>query len=129
MNLKKIAVLESIKLNEKRIPIHPHHFDLIETHINKPYFQKNYAKHFGQNDHALKTKGFLLASREKLLEIADVVFLLKPIAEDLIKMKIGATLIGWCHAVQHTEISTLAQNRKLTLIAMEAMYKNEDKNR
>ncbi len=118
-----IAILESVKLNEKRIPIHPNHFRLIEGAPNL-YFQQFYAKNFNPSDNEFEESSFHYRPRDELLENADVIFLLKPTIDDLAKMKPGAIVIGWCHAIQQIEIAQTAQNKKLTLIAMEAMFKN-----
>ncbi len=118
-----IAILESIKPNEKRIPIHPKHFHLIAEKSNL-YFQKFYASNVNANGNHFETNRLHHLPRKELLKKADVIFLLKPTIEDLAKMKSGAILIGWCHAVQQVEITQIAQKRKLTLIAMEAMFKN-----
>lgn len=119
-----IAILESIKLNEKRIPIHPTHFNLIKENKNNICFQHEYAKNFGITDDDFKKYNFKFVSRNELLETADVIFLLKPTQNDLVRMKKGAILIGWCHTVQQSRVAQIAQERKLTLIAMEAMYNN-----
>ena len=118
----KIAVLESIRKDEFRIPLHPNHFSLIHKQNNQLFFQYDYAKNFSQNDSAIKAFGFSTASRKELLEMADVIFLLKPTVDDLKKMKPGTILVGWCHAVQQLNIAKVAQERSLTLIAMESMY-------
>lgn len=124
LNSKKtIAVLESVKSYEQRIPIHPKHFYLIGMEKQKVFFQKKYAKRFEQADQGLIQFGFSVASRDTLLADADIIFLLKPMASDLKKMKKGAVLIGWCHAVQQIQIANIAKERGLTLVAMEKMYK------
>ena len=118
--MTKIAVVESKRSNEFRVPIHPKHFGQINSN-NDVYFQTNYAEKFEINNLFLDNR-FKLNSRDNLLKTADVIFLLKPTKTDLEKVKEGATIIGWCHAIQQIDIAKTAVKRKLTLIAMEAMY-------
>lgn len=125
----KIAVLESIRKDEFRIPIHPKHFSLIQKQNNQLFFQHDYARNFAQNNAAIQEFGFSTASRKELLETSDVVFLLKPTVDDLKKMKPGTILVGWCHAVQQIAIAKIAQERNLTLIAMESMYTHNNQER
>ncbi len=115
-----IAILESLNPLDKRIPIHPIHF----PHIDKENIvaQNGYAKLFGETNETLITAGFRVLPRNTLLETADVIFVLKPTPKDLSYVKKGATIIGWCHAVQQLEITRIAVKRSLTLIAMEEMY-------
>ncbi len=52
---------------------------------------------------------------------ADVVLLPKPLPDDLRELREGAVLWGWPHAVQDRELAQVAIDRRLTLIAWEAM--------
>ena len=52
---------------------------------------------------------------------SDVVVLPKPQHEDVAAMHAGQVLWGWPHCVQDTELTQLAIDRGLTLIAFEAM--------
>lgn len=121
----KIAVLESVKPREQRIPIHTRHFSEIKMSKkgDRIFFQHDYAHDF-LLDHKINPNSELLyEKRDDLLKTADIIFLLKPIASDLLKMKAGATLIGWCHAVQSVDIANIAREMSLTLIAIENMYR------
>ena len=122
-----VAFLESVKSDECRIPCHPEHFKILHTYKNKIFFQVGYAEKFGVTDSSLQQLGFEVAPRDRLLQESDIIFLLKPVLTDLRKMKKGSTLVGWCHAVQCIEVVAIAQERGLTLIAMEAMFKNNKK--
>ena len=62
-----------------------------------------------------------IAPREQLLADADVVLLPKPQPEDLAELRDGQVLWGWPHCVQDRAITQLAIDKKLTLIAFEAM--------
>ena len=61
------------------------------------------------------------ADREEILTGSDVVLLPKPQHADVAAMKPGAVLWGWPHCVQDPEITQLAIDRRLTMIAFEAM--------
>ena len=58
---------------------------------------------------------------KQLLAEADVVLLPKPQPEDLAELRDGQVLWGWPHCVQDRAITQLAIDKKLTLIAFEAM--------
>jgi len=63
-----------------------------------------------------------VASREEILATSDIVLLPKVLAEDLREMREGGTLWGWPHCVQQPEITQVAIDRRLTLLAWEAMF-------
>lgn len=62
-----------------------------------------------------------LRTREQLIEHSDVLLLPKPLAKDLADLRDGQILWGWPHCVQDTELTQVAVDRHLTLIAFEAM--------
>ncbi len=62
-----------------------------------------------------------LRPRDELLAGCDVILLPKPQAEDLAGLREGQVLWGWPHCVQDAEITQLSIDRRLTLIAFEAM--------
>ena len=51
----------------------------------------------------------------------DVIMLPKPLAADVAELSDGQVLWGWPHCVQDAEITQLAIDKRLTLIAFEAM--------
>ena len=59
--------------------------------------------------------------RDQVIAAADVVVLPKPQPEDLAELREGQVLWGWPHCVQDREITQLAIDRRLTLIAFESM--------
>ena len=61
--------------------------------------------------------------RDELLDGSDVVLLPKPLPEDLRELREGGILWGWPHCVQQHEITQVAIDRRLTLIAWEAMFR------
>jgi alanine dehydrogenase len=83
--------------------------------------ERGYGERFGFSDARLAPLVGSLASREELLATADVVLLPKPQPQDLAELRDGQTLWGWPHCVQDRAITQLAIDKKLTLIAFEAM--------
>ncbi|HEU4946734.1 MAG TPA: N(5)-(carboxyethyl)ornithine synthase [Kribbella sp.] len=112
----------SRKENERRLPIHPHHFDRIPADLRRRIFlESGYGEHFGVSDEQLSRSVAGMLDREQLLATTDIVLLPKPQAEDLHELRTGQVLWGWPHCVQDTELTQLAIDRQLTLIAFEAM--------
>ena len=62
-----------------------------------------------------------IRTRAALFAECDVIVLPKPTAQDLAEMRTGQILWGWPHCVQDATITQLAIDRRLTLIAFEAM--------
>ncbi len=85
------------------------------------YLERGYGKAFGTSDEQLSGQVAGLLSRDELLARCDVVVLPKPMAEDLHRLKAGQVLWGWPHCVQDFEMTQVAIDRGLTLIAWEAM--------
>ena len=112
----------SRKENERRLPIHPRHLDRIDVGLRRRiYLEEGYGVRFGVSDEQLATLVGGVQSREQLLAERDVVVLPKPLAADLAEMRPGQTLWGWPHCVQDAELTQVALDRRLTLIAFEAM--------
>lgn len=59
--------------------------------------------------------------RERLIAECGVILLPKPLAQDLAALRVGQVLWGWPHCVQDEQITQVAIDRQLTLIAFEAM--------
>jgi alanine dehydrogenase len=118
-----LGVLASTrKPDERRVPIHPLHFERIAPGIRERIIlERGYGERFGVPDSHLSTLVGSMAAREELLAGADVVLLPKPQPEDLADMRDGQVLWGWPHCVQDRAITQLAIDKKLTLIAFEAM--------
>lgn len=124
MSLLKTGVFgTSRKENEYRVPIHPGHLARIPAELRAALvFEHGYGEKFGWSDDDLARLGCRFASREELFAQSDLVLLPKPLADDLAQLRSGATLWGWPHCVQQSAITQQAIDRKLTLIAFEAMY-------
>jgi alanine dehydrogenase len=113
---------QSRKENEHRLPIHPAHFERIDPGLrSRVYLEYGYGAQFGITDKQLAPYVAGLRSRARLTEDCDVILLAKPLAADLATLHEGQVLWGWPHCVQSTEITQLAIDRRLTLIAFEAM--------
>jgi alanine dehydrogenase len=113
----------SLKENEQRVPIHPAHLPRIPENIRKYLvFEEGYGKPFGMPDEELKGLSGGLISRDALLRDSEIVLLPKPLAEDLKQIHEGGILWGWPHCVQGFEATQIAIDRKLTMIAWEAMF-------
>lgn len=121
--LKLGVVGTSRKQNERRLPVHPDHFDDIPQRVRGSlWFEKGYAGSLGVMDEQLTRRFGGVMDRDELLVRNDVVLLPKPLPEDLREQREGGVLWGWPHCVQQIEIAQAAVDRKLTLIAWEAMF-------
>ena len=114
----------SNKENEHRRPIHPRHLERIPPELRPSLrFEHGFGRRFGvDDDEVARFCGGLLERRE-IFESCDVVVLPKPVAEDFRAMRDGGILWGWPHCVQQQELTQIAIDKKLTLIAFEAMFR------
>lgn len=112
----------SRKPDERRVPIHPSHLDRIDEDLrSRMILERGYGTRFGIRDAELEPLVGAMAPREEIIAGADVVLLPKPQASDLEDLRDGQVLWGWPHCVQDREITQLAIDKRLTLIAWEAM--------
>ena len=110
------------KPDERRLPIHPRHIERIAPELRQQLIlEEGYGERFGMPDAQLAGLVGRIAPRAQLLAEADVVLLPKPQPEDLTELRDGQVLWGWPHCVQDAAITQLAIDKKLTLIAFEAM--------
>jgi alanine dehydrogenase len=125
MSLLTIGVFgTSRKKQEKRVPIHPGQLDWIDQEIrNHLIFEEGYGLPFGMNDIELASLSGGVVSRAELFQSADIALLAKPVQEDFDEMKEGTVHWGWPHCVQQRGITQTAIDKKLTLIAWEAMHR------
>jgi alanine dehydrogenase len=116
------VVSSSRKPDERRLPLHPLHLERIAPELRRRMIlERGYGERFGFSDAQLAPLVGSLASREELVAKADVVLLPKPQPQDLAELRDGQVLWGWPHCVQDRAITQLAIDKKLTLIAFEAM--------
>jgi alanine dehydrogenase len=112
----------SRKADEHRLPIHPAHFSRIDRRVRPRIFlEQGYGSDFGATDDALAELVGGIRTREELIAGCDVILLPKVQAEDLAELKVGQVVWGWPHCVQDTALTQAAIDRRLTLIAFEAM--------
>jgi alanine dehydrogenase len=112
----------SRKENEHRLPIHPRHLGRIDADL-RPHIllERGYGDRFGMSDDALAPLVGRICDRAELLAAADVVLLPKPQHSDVAELTDGTVLWGWPHCVQDPEMTQLAVDKQLTLVAFEAM--------
>lgn len=112
----------SRKENELRLPIHPQHFETIAPELRRSIFlEEGYGSRFGTKAEEVVELFGGVRTQHQLFEECDIILLPKPLAEDLTEMHEGQVLWGWPHCVQDGTLTQNAINRKLTLIAWEAM--------
>ena len=85
------------------------------------FLEEGYGETFGFTDDDLRPLVGGLLSRAELIARCDVILLTKPQPADLLELREGQTLWGWPHCVQDRALTQAAIDRKLTLIAWEAM--------
>ncbi len=112
----------SSKPNERRLPIHPLHLDRISEDIrSRIYFEAGYGEPFGVSDARIASSSGGVRTRAELIEECDVILLPKPQVHDLEALRVGQVLWGWPHCVQDAALTQVAIDRRLTLMAFEAM--------
>lgn len=124
------VVFTARKENEHRVPIHPDHFDEIPEALRpRLYFERGYGAPFGVPDSELDRRFGGVRAHEQIVGDSDIVLLPKPLSEDLGRMREGAVHWGWPHCVQQQELTQVAIDRRLTLLAFEAMFTWKDDQR
>jgi alanine dehydrogenase len=116
------VISRSRKENERRLPIHPLHINRISADLRARIFlERGYGEQFGILDEQLAPHVGGLRTRAQLLAECDGILNLKPVVEDVAELRPGQMFWGWPHCVQSAEITQIAVDRRLTLIAFEAM--------
>ena len=116
------VIARSRKDDEHRLAIHPLHIERIEADLRRRiYLERGYGERFGVPDGQLADCVAGLRTRDQLLADCDVILCPKPLPQDLAEMREGQVLWGWPHCVQNEDITQLGIDRRLTLIAFEAM--------
>jgi alanine dehydrogenase len=121
--LLRLGVLATTrKVDERRLPLHPSHLERIDADLRaNMILERGYGQSFGIHDSELEPLVGAMATRDEIIERADVVLLPKPQSSDLEELRDGQVLWGWPHCVQDRAITQLAIDKSLTLIAWEAM--------
>ncbi|MEZ5124733.1 MAG: N(5)-(carboxyethyl)ornithine synthase [Thermoleophilia bacterium] len=111
------------KEHELRMPLHPDHLQRLPEHLRRRLvFEEGYAARFGMTDRELSAISGGVAPRHALLSELGVVLLAKPVLADFEELREAGVLWGWPHCVQHADVTQVAIDRRLTLIAFEQMF-------
>ncbi|MFL6168537.1 MAG: N(5)-(carboxyethyl)ornithine synthase [Ornithinibacter sp.] len=119
----------SKKENEHRLALHPAHLERVPVDLRqRMYLEAGYGERFGVGDDELRELVAGVRSHEQLVEQCDVILQPKPLHADVAELRAGQVLWGWPHCVQDLELTQLAVDRRLTVIAFEAMnhWKQDD---
>ena len=112
----------SQKENEHRLGLHPRHLERVPADLRqRMYLEAGYGQRFGVSDDDLRELVAGVRSHEQLVAECDVILQPKPLHRDVAELREGQILWGWPHCVQDQALTQLAVDRKLTLIAFEAM--------
>jgi alanine dehydrogenase len=116
------VVATSGKEDERRLAIHPAHVERIDPALRaRMTLEEGYGVRFGVPDEQLAPLVRALAPRDAVLADNDIVVLPKPLLADLERLSPGQVVWGWPHCVQDEALTQVAIDRRLTLIAWEAM--------
>jgi alanine dehydrogenase len=116
------VMARSLKEHERRLAIHPRHLGRIPEDLRgRVYLEQGYGEQFGVSDDELAGSVAGFRSRDQLVEECDVILQPKPLLSDIAALRVGQVLWGWPHCVQDEELTQLAIDKQLTLIAFEAM--------
>lgn len=124
MTFLKMGVIgTSKKEDERRLPIHPEHLERLPENIRKQLiFEKGYGTPFHISDKEICDLSGGIATRSEILSNIGYVIIAKPVLADLKEIKEGGVIWGYPHCAQQKEITQIAIDKKLTLIAFEDMY-------
>ncbi len=112
----------SHKENEHRLALHPRHLDRVPADLRqRMYLEEGYGERFGVTDDDLRDLVAGVRSHQQLVAECDVILQPKPLHRDVAELREGQVLWGWPHCVQDEAHTQLAVDRRLTLIAFEAM--------
>src|SRR3954466_1473681 len=119
----RLGVLgRSLKENEHRLPLHPRHFDRIPEELREEILlEHGYGWRHGVSDDQLDRFVGGFRTRDELVGECDVILAPKPLLDDIAALRTGQALWGWPHCVQDRELTQVAIDHELTLIAFEAM--------
>jgi alanine dehydrogenase len=116
------VMAQSLKENEHRLPLHPRHIHRIPEELRPGILlERGYGQRFGVADDQLERFVGGFRTRAELVEECDVILAPKPLLADISALRVGQVLWGWPHCVQDAELTQVAIDRQLTLIAFEAM--------
>jgi alanine dehydrogenase len=112
----------SRKEHEQRLPLDPRHLSRIPPELRAQIFlETGYGESQGFTDSELSEWVGGFGSHAELVARCDVVLQPKPILADIEELRLNQVFWGWPHCVQDAELTQVAIDRRLTLIAFEAM--------
>jgi alanine dehydrogenase len=112
----------ALKQNENRAPLDPAHLEQIDPSLRQRILmEKGYGDRFNVTDAQLNQQVAGVMSREELFAHCDIILLPKPTEADLPSFREGQILWGWPHCVQGEAITQAGIDKRLTMIAWEAM--------
>ncbi len=112
----------SRKPDERRVPLHPGHLDRIPEELRPQRAARvRIRREVRIEDADLRPLVGGILDRAALIAAADILLLPKPQHSDLRDMRDGQVLWGWPHLVQDEVMTQLALDKRLTVIAFEAM--------
>ena len=122
-DLLTLGVLgSSAKADERRLAVHPLHLDRIDADLRaRIVLEEGYGRRFDVADATLAELVAAVRPRAEVIAAADVLVLSKPLPSDLAEVRDGQVIWGWPHCVQDHQLTQLAVDKRLTLIAFEAM--------
>lgn len=112
----------SNKENERRLALDPRHLSRIPEDLRPSVFlEHGYGAAFGfaEQDLAEWVGGF--GTHAELVAECDVILQPKPVLEDIAELRPGQVFWGWPHCVQDAQLTQVAIDKSLTVIAFEAM--------
>jgi alanine dehydrogenase len=113
----------SKKKNEKRVPLHPEHLARLPESVRQQLvFEEGYGTPFDWSDADLVTQCGGIATRHEILADIGSAIIAKPMQADLQELRKGGILWGYPHCTQQSDITQIAIDRKLTLVAFEDMF-------
>src|SRR4029079_6131824 len=116
------VVATSAKEHERRLPIHPQHLSLVEPDLRqRTFLERGYGRSHGVADEELEPLVGGMRERAQLIAECVIVLLPNPQHADVAAMRPGQVLWGWPHCVQDAGLTQLGIDRRLTMIAWEAM--------
>ncbi len=124
MGLMSLGVVgTSFKENEHRAPIHPGQMAAIDADLRAVmWLEEGYGERFSVSDDDLRPLVAGLLPRAQLFADCDVMLIPKPTAQDFPFFREGQVIWGWPHCVQGPDITQVAIDKRLTMIAWEEMH-------
>src|SRR5664279_3993613 len=95
------VMARSLKENERRLALHPHHLSRIPDDLRDGvYLERGFGASFGLSDAQLEEWVAGVRTREQLINECDVILQPKPMLREIADFRVGQVLWGWPHCVQ-----------------------------